>query len=143
RGPSSAVDFTIAVQPFPSPGGPQPQLNAAPSPFLGCSRTLLGLPTEVCMLIAIPRSIPTAAVVGLLLAWVPYDVASAAKPRDFGTGSPGRPLHTATPATAQTSINSSPVCTAPFEQSTPTIIADGSGDDIVVWTDGRSGNLDI
>ena len=87
------------------------------------------------MLIAIPRVVPTAAVVGLLLAWVPCGVASAAKPRDFGTGSPGRPPHTATPATAQTSINSSPVCTAPFEQSTPRIIAAGSGDDIVEWTD--------
>jgi hypothetical protein len=94
------------------------------------------------MLIAIPRVAPTAAVVGLLLAWVPCD-ASAAKPRDFGTASAGRPLHTATLATAQTSISNSPLCTAPFEQSTPRIIADGSGDDIVVWTDGRSGNLDI
>ena len=95
------------------------------------------------MLKAIPRVVPTAAVVGVLLSWVPYDIASAAKPRDFGTDTAGRPLHTATLATAQSSISNSPLCLAPNEQSTPTIIADGSGDDIAVWTDARNGNLDI
>src|SRR5262245_40380640 len=95
------------------------------------------------MLNAIPRVVPTAAGVGVLLAWVPYDVASAAKPRDFGTDTPGCPLHTATLATAQSSISNSPLCIAPNEQSTPRILADGSGDDIAVWTDARNGNLDI
>src|SRR5215831_15405199 len=91
---------------LPFPGRSPAHLCAARPPFpLGCLVILLGLPTEVCMLSAIPRVVPTAAVVGLFLTWVPYDVASAAKPRDFGTGSAGRPLHTAAPASVQTSIS--------------------------------------
>ena len=94
---------------------------------------------------AVPRVLPAAAFVGVFLAWaLPCDVASAAKPRDFGTTTTvSGKLHLASPAAAQTTISNSPICTAVNDQLAPVMVADGSGNTIAVWADYRGNNFDI
>ena len=93
---------------------------------------------------AVPRVLPAAAFVGVFLAWaLSCDIASAAKPRDFGSGARAAIGHTASPASTQTTISNATVCGAQYDQFGQCMVPDGSGNSIDVWTDYRNGNLDI
>ncbi len=67
------------------------------------------------------------------------------KPRDFMTRGPLSALRAGTLSlrTSTTTISNVPVCAAIYDQLAPVVIQDGGGGGIVVWTDYRSGLLDI
>src|SRR5262245_58187615 len=106
----------------------------------------------------------------VLLPVTRVSVAAAAKPHDFGTATVGssapaavaRPdATTAGPGTSAASslakpglapvagasataqVVTLPVCTAPFDQTSASMVADGSGGGVVVWQDMRVGTWDV
>src|SRR5262245_47466775 len=99
------------------------------------------------MIIATRVSTAAAWITALGVSLTPIAADATPKPRDFGTtGDPHATSARASQAAAQsvsTTIVNTPVCIAPFDQAPPVAVPDGSGGFIAVWSDFRSGELDI